>query len=175
MANKHPKKPTTFEIYILYRALGEEYYINHNYKSHHICLLKSIKTGEFYYTELSRGKSGWGGLSNSSASSGTIGTTFAKYEFLRGPIYHHFVGYTTKTMKEIEEYANEKNCFIEQNYNVFLRNCQHYVRDVCFFLNADMWFLMETPLDKAASPKELQSTTMETARQYYVTHKMDFN
>lgn len=65
------------EVYILYKILGQDRYINETRVSHHICLLKS-RNNKFYYTDLNPDE-----RANSGALSkiAPIHLRFGEYEF----------------------------------------------------------------------------------------------
>ena len=128
--NKNSKTASTqsddsFEVYILLKCIGKDYYIN-NYKiSHHICLLKS-KDDKTYYTQLQ---------TENGDMDGTIVTEFNEdYKFLVDSVYYVPIGRTKRTIDEMRRYQRNSK-FNGEPYDLLTRNCQHYVEDFIKFLN----------------------------------------
>ncbi|UJR08774.1 hypothetical protein I4U23_013030 [Adineta vaga] len=110
------------KAYILIKTIGRDtYWTVHANSAHHICLLKT-KNEKFYYTDLQ------------TAKNGTIELRFGEYRFFKNHIIDYYpVGYTRKTLLEIDEFRLKHNSS-GTIYSLWTNKCQHYVRDCIKFL-----------------------------------------
>ncbi|CAF3258830.1 unnamed protein product [Rotaria sp. Silwood2] len=113
------------EVYILIKTIGHHTYwtVNPNL-GHHICLFKTTD-GKLYYTDLQ---------TDNGDKNGKIELRFGQYQFFNNRIIAYCpVGYTRKTLTEIDEFRQNHNT-IGTIYSLWTNNCQHYVRDCIKFL-----------------------------------------
>ncbi|CAF0718961.1 unnamed protein product [Adineta ricciae] len=147
MGNKNSKITGEFEVYILYKALGKDCYTGWGDRrtSHHICLLKSTKTGKFYYSELT---------TDNPIKKGIIKIKFGEYSFFPGVINYDVIGYTDKTIDEMEEFVKNNN-YEGTIYNLFFNNCQNYAQAFIRFLNIKGSFGRAEWAQQAKTPSEI--------------------
>lgn len=151
------------EVYILLKTIGGDSYwtVDPNI-SHHICLFKT-KDGKFYYTDLQ---------TDNGDKNGIIQLRFGEYQFFEDRIIaYHPVGYTRKTLEEIDQYRQTHNS-IGTIYSLWSNNCQHYVRDCIRFLEIknrvatinDGVYTAETSSDLTLHPKLIDNVDQQAAR-----------
>jgi hypothetical protein len=128
----------SFEVFILLKCIGEDFYV-FNYKiAHHICLLKKSRDGKTYYTQLQ---------TENGDMDGTVVIEFGEdYKFLQDRVFYLPVGRTCRSLEEMERFTRV-NKFNGTPYNLLMNNCQHYVKDFIKFLDVyDKPEVKENPL-----------------------------
>lgn len=165
MSGRDAVNSRQFEVYVLYKVINGNAYIPGREVSHHICLLKCMKTNKFYYSELQ---------TDSGDKSGKIAIKLEEYKFLKGNIHYDFAGYTCKTYDEIENYVNN-NTFWCTDYHLLLNNCQHYVIDLLVFLQLEGRAVRGKYPEMAFKPDEIVALDFQETAQLRIMENFCFS